>query len=415
MALFLAAATLAGCSLWAPAPAPPAPDALGTDDEWKIVPALDTVNLTANGRATLPVTLVCGAPPGGAVRARVVGFEAVAVPINASCATTVFLPVHAEANTTESDAALSIEVLVGETVVRRAPGAANLSVLAPSFGWATNVTAVLVYTARYAGTDEVFFTNDGMLLGLPYVRSDDHRSSPRALEIRGPSPALPDAFFETLAGMQAGESRTVDLSPERAYGNATLLVREARDERVSRHDVLPAERLEMTRATFDEHIRETRQGDPADHQAGDAFFVEQGGNRWRYVVLEKTETIVAYRLAPLVGDRYTLYPMWPNASEVTVVTEEQVALYTTPTSAPGDVLTWRSVWPNATTFVAVDDDAFALRHAPAVGLRYADREGARLEVVELTDTHVVVARPNPHPLAGRALTFDLRVLSLAIG
>lgn len=425
LACCLLVVPLSGCTLGGPAPVP-------FDDveaDFEVLAAHAELNATAGHAVELPVRVACAtngsalvAPP---TRARLVAANASGdwTPLVANataCTWSAFLPLAIPSTDEPGAQSLAVELRTNDDQPVRRDAVATLHVLTPGgIGFGANATAQIAYTARFADTGETFFTNDPALLTWPLDRSADYRSAPVALPARADSAGnLAPGMLALMLGMQPGETRAATLAPEEAYGNTTVLEREPRVEEILRDHVLPVEPEAMGWDTFAEHVRVTHQGDPAEYEAGDRFVVEQGGNQWRYRITELTRERVDYVLAPEVGDTFTLYPFWPNASVVDHVTPDAVTFYTTPTTAVGEPFTMRSVWPNMTSVTRVTDASVIVAHAPPAGHEYERRVPGggvqRVEVVEVTDAHVVTAAQNLHALAGRSISILVRVLALDV-
>lgn len=423
----LLAGPLAGCTLGGPAPARDTAwsEEVGSDDALRVVVAHERVNATPGARVEVPVLLACGNDaPSARVEARLVGATLegarVSADLSRACHAALFLPLDLSADAPPGTHNLSVEVrdAAGDAgVVRRAVAAATLVVPEPAPTYARGDVAHVVYTGRFADTDELFYTNDPFVGAMPFARAAAFRQGNQTLVVReGATAGIPDGFIAALHGMQAGESRAATVPAEKAYGPVELLAREPRDERVPRDRVIEVAPEAMARPTFDAHIRETEQGEPSSFGEGDFFFITQGGNAWRYRITAADAQRVDYVFAPHVGDRYTLYPFWPRASEVTEATAERVVLRTTPTMDAGASFTMRAPWPNMTTFVRVEDDAIVVRHSPPQGLVFERAVSAtaseRVEVRKVTEETITLATRNAHPYAGRELVFDIRLVAL---
>lgn len=423
-------ALLAGC-IFGGGPAdddgPPLGE-LGDDASLRVDAVLAEVNATRGQRVVVPITLGCAAPPAAAVDVRLVAPGLVGVDVgaelNASCARTVFAALDVPVNATNETRVLAVEVrdAADGRLLRRAAAEVSLRVLEPDTpGWSGNATAFILYTGRFADTGEVFFTNDPALRGQPYVRNETHhRTADRPLAMHPRETGnVPSGLLSLMRGMMPGETRSATVAPVDAYGNESVLARQARVEPIARDYLLEVETESMARESFDTHIRATGQGDPSTMEPGDAFVFSQDGNAWRYVITRIDARTVDYRFQPEEGDRYTLYPFWPGGAEVVAVTPENVAFYITPTTAVDEPFTRRAGWPMMSAIVNVTSAEVWVLHTPPVGHTYerpiAGGGTALVEVVGVTDEHVVEAYPNPHPFAGRALVFDLRLLTLDVG
>lgn len=427
----LLAASLSGCTLGEPAGAPAEDDdaadfpEVGSDAQVRAASAHAVLNATPGHRVTVAVLLDCPTPPAGNVTVRVVGEGLVGEPaptrLRERCEDVAFAPLDVPENMTPGSRFLAIEVRAAadDALIRRVPDAVRLDVMEAGLSYAPGDRAFVVYTGRILATNETFFTNDPALADVPLARAPEFRTSANPLEVRGRlAIGVPEGLVAALDGMRPGESRTVVVPPEQAYGAEEILRREARDERLPRNFSIPAEEEAMARPTFDQHVRETGQGDPALFSEGDYFFVTQQGNAWRYRIEHIDAQRVEYRLALQLGDKYTLYPFWPRASEVVASDEHGAVLRTTPTTARGEPFTMRAAWPDMTRLFSVNETEIVVRHSPPEGLVYerALQGGGteRVEVRAVNEEEIVLAARNPHPLAGRTLVFDVRLAALEV-
>lgn len=335
---------------------------------------------------------------------------------------TLFLPVEVPAGTSEGTHALDVRIESGAgEALRTREGFLRVRVLPQGPGFADGDTAQVVYTGRIADTGRVFNTNDPLLANGEFARTDTFRASPGLLPVESrPRPSVVEGFYEGVQGMQPGESRTFTFPPEKGYGNATTEESVERDERLQRRFTLNKSVDFVTRDAFDDYVENTTgQGRAADYGEGDLFHFEQGANRWPYEIVSINATEVGYRIAAKEGERFTLYPFWPNASVVEVANEANVVFVTTPTTAQGETFTMKQYWPNMTALKEVTDEEIVVRHSPPVGFTYRmpvqfsqPRQGT---VSAVTDTDIVSVFPSSHPLAGKALTFDVYVAELVKG
>lgn len=332
-------------------------------------------------------------------------------------ATVLFLGV----NVTEAFAGnetLAFELARNGTLAHVQRDAVRLRSIAagPVFGPASSGT--VIYTGRLAATGEVFNTNDPDLRDAPFPRIREYAYTPSILPVRGgDEPTVVKGLYEALLGMRPGESRTVEFGPDHGWGAETLREREPRDEILPREHVVRIEEERSARETFESHIA-SQGGNASEYAVGDVFTLEQAGNVWRYRITEMDATSVAFVVTMDVGDVFTLYPFWPEASVVVAAGEDGYVLRTTPTTQVGEPLTVRAPWPAMSTLVSVNDTDMAIRHSPPEGLVYSslDVGGVRreLRVEEVTETTIVVSYENPSPLAGRDVVFDVELVSLTV-
>jgi FKBP-type peptidyl-prolyl cis-trans isomerase 2 len=316
---------------------------------------------------------------------------------------TVFLPVAVPAGLAPGDHALDLRILGDDgAVLRESPQALTLRVLAPGAGYAAGQDATFVYTGRLED-GAVFTTNDPALQALPFRRAETFR----------PGLLPPPALLDALVGMQAGESRVVPLSGERAYSNLSE-ERIPRVEDVPRREALPLPSAELSADEFAAYLDETGQARPEGYRAGDAITSEQNGETLRYEIVSMAGGSVALRLKVEPGEHYTVYGFWPNASVVESANETHAVFVTTPTTGEAEPITFYSYWPDLTYVAGSNETSISLRHDPPVGHKYTRTPGqfqppVTYTVRSVSDKDIVVTAPSGNPLAGLPVAFDVRM------
>lgn len=387
-------------------------------------PAHDELSAAAGHDVTFPVTLRNrdAQPRDAKVVVAAEGFSGetglASVPENG--AATVFLTVRVPADAAEGAHKLGLRIVdAAGATSREAPDALTVRVIgdAPSFG--PNDSATILYTGRIAETGTVFFSNDPALAALSFPRVDNYRAGTSPVRVTTtPEPSVIEGLYRGMLGMRQGESRAVAVPPEQGFGPATITEERPRVETLERERDLPIREQTAPRSRFDQHVRDTGQGDPAAFEAGDKFLIrDPSGADLPYLVVALDAEQVQYHYAPDVGDRLTLYAPWPNASEVVAVGNATVRFRTTPTTAEGEPFTYLDHWPNMTAVASLDASSIVLRHTPPVGQSHEERDAAsptprRYEVSEVREDAIVLAYPSDNPLAGRTLVFDVRLVEL---
>lgn len=329
----------------------------------------------------------------------------------------VFVPVTIPESVPEGEHALDVSVVSGERVVREREGALTLRVLGAGPGFEQGDAVDATYMGRLSATGRVFNTNDPAIVGVAFPKTDSYRFSQGLLRVQTvPRPTIVQGLYEGMLGMQAGETRTISFGPEKGYGPASEEETFPRDEPLAREITLTNDAQQVPRATFDAYINESGQGDPSAFQAGDVFLLNQNGNDWPYRVVDLSATVVQYKLAAEVGQAYTIYPFWPNASVVAAIDDDNVTFRTTPTTEPGAVFTMKAFWPEMSTITSANETHIVVRHSPPVGFTYTSvsqlGQPREATVKSVDETQIVVAMPSTNPLAGKDLTFDVTVLSI---
>lgn len=428
--LLLLALVLAGCAS-APDPAPPTgatprptPSGVASGD-FTLAFAHATLNATPGHAVAFPLTLghrgaggrIDVHLAGQGVQGNVTGAQ---VPAEGNL--TLFVAVDVPAGAAPGARLLTAVVrdAAGRELARR-EGAATVVVLGGAAGYAPGDRARVVYTGRLAETGLTFNTNDPALKSLGFARTADYSFNPSLLDVTSlPRPSVVAGFHEAVLGMLPGESRTVTFPAEKGYGNATAEERVPRRETLERRESLDLPEASLSAQEFSAFLDDTGQGRPEDFREGDLVVSERQGERLRYRIVNKSAEEVTLRLAVEVGERYTVHPSWPNGSEVEAVTETTAVFLTTPATPPGEGFTYFPYWPGMTFVERVDETSIVLRHDPPQGLHFSrtlSQFGPPEEatVLRVDEEEITLTSPSSHPLAGKALTFDVTLVELARG
>lgn len=326
-----------------------------------------------------------------------------------------WVTVHVPEGTPPGVADATVRVDVGGGSASARPGTIQVRVLGEGPVVEPGDVALVYYVGRLAEDGRAFNTNEPGLEEARFPLTDSYRFSEGAFTVETSPPTVVEGFYQGLLGMQEGETRLVTFGPELGYGPATREQVQPREESIPREVTLDNAPQRVSRATYESYVNESGQGDADGPTPGDTFTLEQGANEWRYRVVHATETEVSYVLAPELGDARTLYSFWPGASVVTAIGDENVTFRTTPTT--GDTpFTLHAYWPDATVVAGVNETDIRVRHSPPEGFTFvrADERGQPEEakVVSLTEESIVLAVTDPNPLAGKSLTFHIRVAAL---
>lgn len=352
----------------------------------------------------------------------------VTIPANSSIA--VFVPVDVPAEAAVGEHALTVRVLSEERVLRSRENAVQLTVLPAAPGVEVGDRAEIRYVGRYADTARAFSSNDPELVGAAFLKSDQYQYNPAVLTVSTQPRNVIQGMYENVLGMQPGESRTFTFGFEKGYGPPSENTSVPRREVIERTLFAKNEVQRVARATFDEYITESGQGAPSDYAVGSTFTLAEEQNTWPYRITGITEEVVEYRLDAQIGDKFTLYPYWPQGSEIRAINETRVEFYTTPTTQPtregecpprdagagANCFTMRPEWPQMSGLDAAPNATqIVVRHDPPVQYPYTMTQGGetrQVAVAEVTATEIIVAVAAQNPLAGRSLTFDVTVLSV---
>lgn len=340
--------------------------------------------------------------------------------VRANSTSAMFLTVRVADDVAPGTHALDLRVVADERTLRERPGALSLNVLPEGPDLEPGDSGEVIYVGRLSATGRVFNMNDPALVDIAFPKTDTYRFSQGVLPLQtSPRPNIVPGLYEGMLGMQAGEQRTISFGPDKGYGNATEEQIEPRDEVIVRDLTLVNDVQRVARATFDEYVIETEQGTAESFSAGDIFTLNQNGNDWPYQIVNITAQVVEYRLAATVGQGYTVYPFWPNASVVSSINETHVTFRTTPTTQIGQPFTMKAAWPEMSALREVDDTRVIVRHSPPVGYSYTTvtqlGQPREATIKEVGEERIVVALPSPNPLAGKDLTFDVILVSLTKG
>ncbi|MGQ0535432.1 MAG: FKBP-type peptidyl-prolyl cis-trans isomerase, partial [Methanobacteriota archaeon] len=239
----------------------------------------------------------------------------------------------------------------------------------------------------------------------------DHAPAPLPIDV-GPGSRIIEGFWTGLLGMLPGESRTLVLPPEVAYGNATAVVDEPRTTVLGR--TIEWDRVyHGTVQTFADVVNETT-------VAGDTVYLSDENNRWPLYVEAIEAENVTLRLEVALGDSYVVRPpacpAWAAPVRVAGVDEDDVRLEFVP-PPPDATFTCFAHWPDASRVLRADPVEVVVQHSPAVGSTYEKAVGPNqrqtARVIELLPDAVRVEAENPNPLAGHTLYFDVTVIETA--
>lgn len=271
-------------------------------------------------------------------------------------------------------------------------------------GQIANVT----FSAR-TQTGELVMTNERNASEGPIPQSASFQAPPSF----GPTPVqvadqgrLPGPLVDAIAGSEIGHSRSVDV-PE-VFGPEKVQENRSREKTVKRELTAPTELQYPTRKAQQLLPRDAQQGDEVDVP------VTKSGQAVPYTVEKLGRQKVTFSLALEEGENVTLYEVWPDAAQVTNVTDGEATIRLSPDVEEGEVLTWNEQWGNVTEVVSVTNETIVLRHSPEVGLTYEQtsrrsQQVVKTEVVSVTNDTIELSKENPHPLAGETLTFDITI------
>lgn len=343
----------------------------------------------------------------------------------------VFVPVEVPANAAIGEHALAVRVSDSQDKVLRArEGALTLRVLPEAPGLEIGDRAEMQYIGRLADTGRAFAANDPRVVGAPFLKTDQYQYNPAALPVSTQPRNVVQGIYEGILGMQAGETRTLTFGFEKGYGPPSENDTVPRREVIERTLVARNEVQRVPRETFNDFITENDLGRPEDYAVGSMFNLTDEQNTWPYRIVTMTDQIVEYRLGAQPGDKFTIYGYWPLGSEIERITDTEVVFKTSPTTpmapegaCPPDprsphpgCITVRPEWPSMSTLDApANDTHVVVRHDPPTNFRYTTTLAGQTREIVVLDVgadEIIVAVAAQHPLAGRALTFDVTLLSI---
>jgi len=258
---------------------------------------------------------------------------------------------------------------------------------------------------------------------------DGQQAQSMTVRIGAPQQRAPSGVVHAVENMTEGETQTITLEPEEAFGPERRTQELDATTELNRHEEVPklldgrnGEGIPKRQLPDQFDIENRTEGDVIDFetQAGDETII------LRFKVVEMNDQTVILERVAEEGETITFYPPWPNATEVTSVNETTIVYTTTPPdSAQEEPFTWdanpnsqKAQWGNTTTVAEVNDTAILLRHQPEEGLEYTAQTGRlgqekSFRVENVTADTITVSTPNPNPLGGETVTFDLTVTDIS--
>lgn len=393
-----------------------------------ITPVVGRLNATAGSTLALPFSAT--ATGGESLVVRVASSDTLAVAsspvtLSASGATGAFFPITIPAGAAPGEHLVVLSASTDGEKPRQATARFVVRILGAGVESVDEGETARVWYAGRLANGTLFDTNIQAVAISSIPKSGLFRPSPayQPLDVTtGRGATTVPGFWKGVVGMKVGETRTIVVPPSDGYGNKSVPVREARETVLDRIYEVPL-RVQgpIPIRDFASHLSETKQGVPSDYEAGDTFrFTDRAtGSEYNLVVLNITSESMTYRFQFALGERYTLpdYEAWKNASEVVSVNDTAVQFRVTPTQALGEPFTFHARWPGASEVVSVTDTEIVVRHSPAIGTQWTDRSNPfqqprQFTVTEVSDDAIVATYPNPSPLGGETLTFDVTVLGL---
>lgn len=363
-------------------------------------------------------------PRSGAIRAEGEGLaaESDVVTVPAGGAATAFLTFSVPQDAAAGERAIDLRLVdeAGATL-RQRDDVLRLDVLAGGDGFGEGDAANLSYIGILQETGRVFEANDPALADASFDRASNYQFYATPLRVTTPRPqGFPPGLYAGIQGMLPGESRTITLAPEEAYGAATLNTSRPREETIERTLEVPLNELPpLPVGQFQNLLSNTGQGRVEEYEVGDRFFETDPdtGNKFWFRITALSNAGVTRKFDPSVGEQFTTVGAWPNATVVVDVNESTASFRIDPPVAEGEPFTFYDYWPDRSEIVSLDDEEIVIRHSPDVGMSNEVRDPTgqsvrRFTVERLTDDEIVLRYPSPNPLAGKALVYHVTLLDL---
>ncbi|HLE96518.1 MAG TPA: FKBP-type peptidyl-prolyl cis-trans isomerase [Candidatus Thermoplasmatota archaeon] len=296
----------------------------------------------------------------------------------------------------------------------------DVEVLAAGGGIRPGEGGMFAYVGRFE--DGTVFDTNVREVGIgPWAKTPDYVAHDVWADFgmrAGPGSNVVVGLAQGILGMHEGESRTVTVAPDGGYGNATREDTIPRVVEIERDHRAPLQERGMPRRQFDQLITQSGQGDPATYEADEQFDVRDEFNSYKARIVSIDDQSVRYRFELTPGEKYTLYPFWPEGSEVAAVTSNQVTFRTTPTTEVGEMFTYFDPWTDLTAVVGLNATHVVLRHEVAPGFTYQHQANPQqppttFTVREVGDELILIDTPNPHPLGGKTLVFSVKMTARA--
>lgn len=266
----------------------------------------------------------------------------------------------------------------------------------------------LDYVGRFPnGT--LFDTSVRLVGEGPFDQQPARRQYQPLSVVLGPEAGTIQGFWRGLVGLGAGQSRTFQLTPEEAYGEATVSQDVPRTNDIPRLSRAEPRVQNYPRTILTNYLN-------SSSQVGDVVHIEDpsGNDRaYRITALDDVNASLLWDIRE--GDPHTMYPLWPGQAYATEVTDTTVRFRLEPRDV-NQTLTFYQFWPSMSRIRSMNETTVLLEHSPPVGYDFTvqTQQGViqgRVAAVEAD--RIVVERPNDHPLAGQTLIFDVTVREVA--
>ena len=199
-----------------------------------------------------------------------------------------------------------------------------------------------------------------------------------------------EGLDEGILGMREGETRTLTIPPEKAYG----LVNESLVEHLPIVEEMPYKHSFPKRTSAS--LPEFERWFGKNHTAGDSLFVPGAGYNVTVISMNATHVTVRYDLKE--GD---VFRSSRGNWNMTVLDVDEKNITVAPDFARGDTIQiYKYLWNS--TVINITDDVVTIAHNPIPDFEFVDIFG-RPWKIHFNDNEVII--DHNHPLAGKTLTF----------
>ena len=203
-----------------------------------------------------------------------------------------------------------------------------------------------------------------------------------------------EGFDEGVVGMRKGETKTLTIPPEKAYGP----VNESLVEHLPIVEEMPYKHSFPRWMTTS--LSEFEQWFGKNHTVGESLFVPSAGYNISLLSMNATHVTVSYELKE--GDVFRSSKGNWNQT-VLEVDEENITV--APDFTEGDTIQiYKYFWNSTVTNIT--DDVVTIAHNPIPDIEFTDIFGHTTKI-HFSNTEII--KDHNHPLAGKTLIFELTV------
>ena len=205
-----------------------------------------------------------------------------------------------------------------------------------------------------------------------------------------------EGMDEGILGMREGETRTLTIPPEKAYGH----VNESLIEHMPIVEEMPYKHSFPKRTSAS--LSEFERWFGKNHTVGDSLFVPSAGYNVTVISMNDMHVDISYDLRD--GD---VFRSSRGNWNLTVLEVDKENITVAPDFAEGDTIQiYKYFWNSTVTNINVTDDIVTIVHNPIPDFEFEDIFG-RLWKIHFTEDEIII--DHNHPLAGKTLTFEVRL------